>query len=415
LADHVGGEAVQMGRRWATTAAGDVLSIWARNVSPAGQAAAPADTTGTVVFGAGEPDPATLPIEGLVAAARRALQKDGVGSLRYGGAQGDVLMRAWLADRLNAQEGAGVGPQNFFLTNGSGQAIQMVITAFVDPGDTVLTESPSYPAAMRVMRAYGGTVAGVEMDSEGVCTDALEETIRRLQAEGRAPRLFYTLPTFHNPAGVTTSLSRREVVAELCDRHSILIMEDDAYGEIRVDGQRLPSYYKLTGGQGALRLSTVSKMLAPGLRIGWVTARTDFIDALVQLRFDGGLSPFLIRTVAEFCASGDEDAHLGRMIPVYREKRDRMISSLSERCARHVSWVQPDGGFFLWIKLADHVDSAALTRAMAAECVAARPGTQFFPDGDGRGYLRLCYSTTSVAEIEEGIQRLGRALDKSAG
>jgi 2-aminoadipate transaminase len=154
-------------------------------------------------------------------------------------------------------------------------------------------------------------------------------------------------------------------------------------------------------------------MRAPGLRIGWVTARKDIIEVLVGLRMDGGLSPFLLRTVAEFFTSGQEDAHLEKMIPIYREKRDRMIAALSERCARHTSWEQPDGGFFLWLRLADLIDPERLKTAMLEEKVSALPGTQFSPDGGHANYLRLCFSTVSVSEIEEGIQRLGRALDKS--
>src|SRR5262249_27316889 len=154
---------------------------------------------------------------------------------------------------------------------------------------------------------------------------------------------FYTMPTLHNPTGITTSVARREAVVDICDRHGILIAEDDAYGEVRVEGRRPPSYYKVAGGEGALRLSTVSKMVATGLRVGWVTGRKDLIDSLVKLRMDGGLSPFLIRTVAEFCTSGDEDRHLEKMIPVYREKRDRMVAALNERCARYVSWDTPEG------------------------------------------------------------------------
>jgi 2-aminoadipate transaminase len=412
LADGVSGEAVQTGRRWATTSVEDVLSLWAKSVPPQGGGWASEDPK-VIVFGAGEPDPETLPWEGLANAARTVLQSDSWGALKYGGTQGEETLRRWLADRLNRQENAGVTAENFFLTNGSGQAIQMVIAAFSDPGDPMLVESPTYPAAMRVMRANHARPVGVEMDPEGVVPQALEETIQRLAAAGRAPRLFYTMPTFHNPAGYTTTLARREAVVEICDRHGVLLMEDDAYGEIRVDGERLPSYYKLTDGYGALRLSTVSKMLAPGLRIGWVTARKDIIDVLVGLRMDGGLSPFLLRTVAEFFTSGQEDAHLEKMVPVYREKRDRMISALTERCGRHTSWEQPDGGFFLWVKLARHIDPERLKSAMGEENVSARPGTQFSPDGSHGNYLRLCFSTVTVPEIEEGIQRLGRALDKS--
>jgi DNA-binding transcriptional MocR family regulator len=402
-------------RRWASIQVDDLLSGWAKGaIAHAGDPGGAGDPADTIVFGGGIPDPPTLPREELLAAARRVLEKDGPGALRYGGNQGDLLMRAWLAERLNDQEGAGVGPEHFVLTNGSGQAIQMCVTAFADAGDTILVERPSYSGALRAFRAYGLRMAAIEMDGEGVRLNALAQTLDRLFAEGRTPRFFYTMPTFHNPTGLTTSLPRREAVAGLLDRYGVLIVEDDAYGEIRCEGAPIPSYFRLTGGDGALRLSTVSKMLATGLRVGWITGRQDMIDALTRLRFDGGLSPFLLRTVAEFCASGDQDRHLAKMIPIYREKRDRMVTALAERCGQRVTWTTPEGGYFLWLKLADGIDPAALAAAMAAERVVARPGVQFFPDSDDHAYIRLCFSNPSPAEIDEGIRRLGRALDRCA-
>ncbi len=406
-------DSVQAGRRWADTAVKEVLSGWARGFSGSSDAGRP-DPENTIVFGGGNPDPATLPREALLAAARRVLEQDGPGALRYGPAQGDLMMREWLARRLNQQEDAGVGPQHFFLTNGSGQGIQMVIQAFIDPGDVALVERPSYSGTMRAMRAYGADMVGVEMDEEGVRVDALDATVCRLAAGGRTPKLFYTMPTLHNPTGITTSLARREAVVDLCDRYRILIVEDDAYGEIRLEGDRPLSYYRLARGEGALRISTVSKMLATGLRVGWVTGREDFITTLTNHRLDGGLSPFMVRTVAQFCASGDQDRHLETVIPVYREKRDRMLSALSERCSRYATWTQPEGGFFLWLKLAGNVDAEKLVEAMSAEGVQARPGTAFFPDPEPQSYLRLCFSTAPPDAIDEGIKRLGRALEHCA-
>ena len=414
MTDHGRGDGVGVERRWAGTAVNDVISAWGLNITAYSEAVARPDQPDTIVFGGGIPDLATLPAEGLIAATRRVLENDCAGALRYGFGAGDTVMRSWLAERLNAQEDAGVAAENFLLTNGSSAAIQMVSAAFLNPGDVALVERPTYPGGMRTLRAYGAELAGVDMDGEGVLVDALDETVTRLAREGRTPKLFYTMPTLHNPTGITTTLPRREAVVDICDRHRILIVEDDAYGEIRVEGERLPSYYKVADGEGALRLSTVSKMLAPGLRIGWITARQDFAEALTRLRFDGGMSPFLTRVVAEFCLSGDEDAHLEKMIPVYRDKRDRMLTALDERCSKHATWTHPDGGFFIWMKVSDEIDPARLTEAMASERVSARPGTQFFPDPDPHHYLRLCFSTAPVPEIEEGIRRLGRALDQGA-
>jgi 2-aminoadipate transaminase len=400
-------------RRWTTIAVDDLLTDWARSAGGLISDFSRVYPPDTIVFGAGIPDPDTLPWQELAAAARRVLEQDAPGALRYGGLQGDVVLRQWIADRLNQQEDAGVGPDNFLLTNGSGQGIQMIASAFVQPGTVVLVERPSYSAAMRTFRAFGGQLTDVAMDTDGVLPEALEQKIDRLVAEGRAPRLFYTMPTLQNPTGITTSVPRREAVVALCDRHGILIIEDDAYGEIRIDGVRPPSYYKVGGGQGVLRLSTFSKMAAAGLRIGWVTGRPDFISALTRLRYDSGLSPFLIRTVAEFCYSGDQDRHLAKMIPVYREKRDRLVAALTERCAQHGTWVVPEGGFFLWMTLADHIDPDKLTEALEAEKVVVQRDTNFFAEPSEANHLRLCFSFLSVAAIEEGVQRLGRALDRS--
>ncbi|MGH2598642.1 MAG: PLP-dependent aminotransferase family protein [Dehalococcoidia bacterium] len=400
-------------RRWTSTAVDDLLTDWARNAGGFASDFSRVYPADAVVFGAGIPDPDTLPWEQLAAAARRVLEQDAPGALRYGGLQGDVVLRQWIADRLNQQEDAGVGPDNFLLTNGSGQAIQMISSAFIQPGTAVLVERPSYSAAMRTFRSFGGRLTDVAMDHEGVLPEALEQAIDRLVAEGRAPRLFYTMPTLQNPTGTTTSVPRRESVVEICDRHGILIVEDDAYGEIRVEGSRPPSYYKVAGGQGVLRLSTFSKMAAAGLRIGWMTGRPDFVSALTRLRYDSGLSPFLIRTVAEFCSSGDQDRHLATMIPIYREKRDRLAAALTERCAQHGTWTVPEGGFFLWMTLADQIDPDTLTEALEAEKVVVQRDTNFFAEPSERNHLRLCFSFLNAASIEEGVQRLGRALDRS--
>jgi 2-aminoadipate transaminase len=405
---------VETERRWASMAVDDLLTDWATNAGGFASDFSRVYPSDAIVFGAGIPDPDTLPWEQLAAAARRVLEQDAPGALRYGGLQGDVVLREWIAGRLNQQEDAGVGPDNFLLTNGSGQAIQMISSAFIQPGTSILVERPTYSAAMRTFRAFGGQLTDVVMDGEGVLPEALEQAIDRLVAEGRPPRLFYTMPTLQNPTGITTSVPRREAVVEICDRHGILIVEDDAYGEIRVEGDRPPSYFKVGGGQGVLRLSTFSKMAAAGLRIGWVTGRPDFIVALTRLRYDSGLSPFLIRTVAEFCTSGDQDRHLATMIPIYRQKRDRLVAALSERCAQHGSWSVPEGGFFLWMTLADHIDPDKLTQTLEDEKVVVQRDTNFFAEPSERNHLRLCFSFLHVDAIEEGVQRLGRALDRSA-
>jgi 2-aminoadipate transaminase len=413
MSDNLRSGTVGTNRQWETTAVDAILSSWAKNFTESFEGLEPPDPPGMIVFGAGYPDVTLLPLDALIAAAQRAMEAERSRALRYDDTSGDLLVRAWLADRLNAQESAGVGQENFFLTNGSNQAIYLASAVFLDPGDVALVERPTYQGAISMLRGCGAELVGVNMDDEGLDVTAFADTVRSLAELGRSPKLFYTMASMHNPTGLTTPVSRREAVVEICDRHRILIVEDDAYGEIRMEGKRPPSYYTLTGGQGALRISTVSKMLANALRVGWVTAREDVIEALRRLPLESSMSAFVTRMVAEFFLSGDEESHLKRVIPLYREKRDCMLAALDEHCAQHATWTRPEGGFFLWMRLRESIEPDRLAEAMAAECVAARTGHQFFLDLEPNNYLRLSFSELSVEEIEEGIRRLGRALDRS--
>jgi 2-aminoadipate transaminase len=401
------------GRRWEGTAAGDIVSGWAKGLTAAYGGRELHDAEDFIVFGSGYPDLPTQPLDGLAAAARAALEKDGSIALQYDDKRGDLLLRTWLAERFQGQEGIHVGPENFFLTCGSNQAIQLIPAVFLNPGDGALVERPTYGGALDVLRSSGAALAEVEMDAEGALPASLELAIQRLTAAGKPPKLFFTQPTVQNPTGLTAPAARREAIAAICDRHRVLIMEDDAYGEIRVEGTRPPSYYTLTGGHGVLRLSTISKMLATGLRVGWVTGRTDMIRVLNALPAESNLSPLITRLVAEFCMSGGQDAHLRRVIPLYRERRDRMLRALEEHCAPYASWTRPEGGFFVWLTLAAGVDGVRLSAAMRREKVEARRGGLYYLNPEDGLHLRLSYAMLDVPEIEEGIRRLGRALAAS--
>jgi 2-aminoadipate transaminase len=398
------------GRGWAATAAGDIVSAWTRELMAAYGGRELHDASDSIVFGAGYPDLPSQPLAGLAAAARAALENDGSLALQYDDKRGSLLLRTWLAERLQAQEGTAAGPENFFLTCGSNQAIQLVPAVFLNPGDGALVERPTYGGALDVLRSCGARLAEVEMDAAGAVPGSLALAIERLAAAGHPPKLFYTQPTMHNPTGLTAPPARREAIAALCDRHRVLILEDDAYGEIRVEGTRPPSYFTLTGGHGVLRLSTISKMLATGLRVGWVTGRPDMIAVLTALPAEGNISPLITRLVAEFCVSGEEDAHLRRVIPLYRERRDRMLLALEAHCAPYATWTRPEGGFFVWLTLAPDIDAVRLSVAMRREKVDARRGAPYYLGAEDGLHLRLSYSMLSVPQIEEGVRRLGRAL-----
>jgi 2-aminoadipate transaminase len=238
----------------------------------------------------------------------------------------------------------------------------------------------------------------VATDGEGPVPQSLDETVRRLRAAGRVVKALYTIPAFHNPTGVTIPLTRREAIAEVLDEHGVLIVEDDAYGDLRFEGETVPSFLAITGGHGALRLGSYSKILATGLRVGYVAGRQDFVDYVTRIRYDLGLSPWLQRIVYEYAADGELERHIQEIIPVYRAKRDRMLAALDERCARLATWSKPEGGFYLWLKLADDIEGTRVPGTLVSEGLIAFQVANFYADRSGTQNVRLCYSTASLDE-----------------
>jgi 2-aminoadipate transaminase len=381
----------------------------------AGAAAAPPPIPPIALTG-GVPDPESLPFDDLAEAARVVLEREGRPALQYGGPQGFLGLREWLAERVGQADGLSLGPENLTITNGSAGALANICETFLDPGDVVMVEAPSYPGAMRTIRAQGARVEGVPVDAEGLRPEALAETVEALSRRGARPKLLYTIPNFHNPTGATLSLERRRAVLEIARRHRLLIVEDDAYGEIRFEGERVPSFFALSGGDGVLRVGTFSKTLATGLRVGWVAAAQEAADFLVRMRFDMGTSPWIQRLVAEYVSRGLLDRHLPQVLDIYRRKRDAMVAALAEHCAPYASWRLPSGGFFLWLEMDRRVQPSAiggLREAAVEEGVAYVSGDTFFVNRSGNQFIRLAYSFVAEQEIEEAIRRLGRALKRA--
>jgi 2-aminoadipate transaminase len=367
-----------------------------------------------IILTGGIPDPDTLPIEELIDTSNRVLRREGPEALRYGGHQGHTALRDWLAQHYSAQEGLSLAADNFTITNGISGALINVCETFLDEGDVGLVEAPTFPGGAGTIHNCLSDVVGVPVDQDGLIPEALEETIELLEREGRRVKLLYTIPNFQNPTGSTMTLERRRAVVEICQRHGVLIAEDDAYGDIRFEGERLPSLFALAEGRGAVFMGTFSKTMATGLRVGWVLADQLVIDALLRTRFDLGVSPWVQRTILEFCAEGLWDRHVAKMIDVYRRKRDVMVSALAERCGRYATWNQPEGGFFLWLTLGETVDPAALADAARRHGVMYVGGAAFFLDGSGKHSARLAFSHVRDDEIPEAILRLGRALEEAA-
>ncbi len=381
-------------------------------------------------FTGGIPDPISLPIDDLVTASEQVLREKGSSALQYGGAQGFVGLREWLAGHWTKIEHMPMTAANYTLTNGSAHALENVCETFLNAGEIVIVEAPSFPGSIRAIRSLGPKVESVPVDDDGLMIEALEELVERLDRAGERAKILYTIPNYHNPTGSTLSIERRHRLLDICERHDILIVEDDAYGEIGFEHEVPPSLYSMSQGRGVIKIGTFSKILATGLRVGWCQASAPVTDALTATRFDMGISPFVIRTIARYAQDGRLDDHITDIRRLYEHKRDVMLNELRERCSGLVTWNEPRGGFFLWLKLSPKVDPLAMLQNSREEGVAFVGGRNFFADLTVRDApsarlassngasaaidrVRLAYSFTAEEQIPEGIRRFARALEKS--
>lgn len=395
---------------WAAAALDTLLSHRSRTI-PASSWTAP-DQPDAISLVAGIPDPDTLPMDELLAATRAVLAREGKQALEYGGSYGYAGLRELIAQRVDLQPGLGFAADNVMLTGGGAQALQIILDTFIDPGDTVIIETPVWGGMIRHLRAYQAQIEEVPLDEHGIRVDLLAELLDRLVAEGRRPKLIYTIPTFQNPMGITSTLERRVQLLEIAARHRVLILEDDAYGALRFAGDPIPSLLTLSGGDGVIRCGTFSKTIATGLRVGWIQAAQEVVDACARMRFDNGTSPFTSRIIAAYIEAGHYEPHVARMCAVYRSKCEAMLSALAERCARFASWTHPEGGFFVWLTLPEGVDARRLAAAAGAEGVQVVPGPSFYARGGGERHLRLAYSYVSEAALVEGVSRLARVIER---
>jgi 2-aminoadipate transaminase len=346
----------------------------------------------------------------LLEALRQVLESEKDAALRYGGYAGFDGLRGALAGISTRDDELSQGPENFVLTNGAAGAIDLISSTFVNPGDVVVAEAPTFSGTLRTFRGHRARLMTVPVDGSGLMVDALAELASRQAAAGDPIKAVYTIPDFHNPTGTYLSLSRREQLLELAARYRFLIVEDDAYAAINFGNRSLPSLYALAGGHGVLRAGSFSKTIATGLRVGWVQGRADFVDACAQMRFDMGASPLLHRMLARFVLSGGFDAHVHSMQELYGTKCDALTRSLVEWCEPYARFQRPDGGFFLWLECLGGVDAGVIARAAAEDGVLLVPGTHFYHESAGAeagaSFLRLAFSTASPKALGEAGKRL---------
>ncbi len=380
--------------------------------APAGQQVA---RPGFVELAFGEPDPALFPYDDLKAAAQAALG-GGDAALVYGSNEGPPELRRLLAERIAATEGRRPGDDELAITGGVSQALDQAVSLFTEPGDTVLVELPTYSLALGVLRDHPVRLEGVPFDGDGLDVEALG---RRL-ADGQAPppRLLYTIPTHHNPTGVSLAADRRRRLVELAAAHDLLIVEDDVYRELGYGEPSPASLWSLAAPGAVLRLGSFSKSLAPGLRVGWVTGATDHVARFTGsglLESGGCVSQFAAEVVARYLAAGHYEGQVARLRAAYAARRDAFVAALRQSLPRGCDLVAPRGGFFVWVMLPEGLTASALLPAAEARRVSFVPEARCRVDG-ADGALRLCFTWYDEPTLAEGAARLGAAVaDALAG
>jgi 2-aminoadipate transaminase len=299
------------------------------------------------------------------------------------------------------------------VTTGGQQVIDLVTKTLIDPGDVVICEAPTYPGAVPTFCSYEADVIQIEMDSDGMRVDLLEETLERLDKERRRPKFIYTVPTFQHPAGVTLSAPRRSRLVEIARERELLVLEDNPYGLLRYEGEPLPPLYALDGGEYVIYLGTFSKILSPGIRLGWVTAPGPVLSKikLGKQAADLCTSSLTQQLVDVYFQEGNWRRYVQDLCGVYRQRRDAMLDALAEFFPREAEWTQPSGGLFIWATLPEFIDTGdLLAKALREERVAFVPGSAAYVDGRGGSSMRLNFSGSTEDEIREGIRRIGAVV-----
>ncbi|MFE9622571.1 PLP-dependent aminotransferase family protein [Streptomyces sp. NPDC006527] len=358
-------------------------------------------------FAGGLPAPELFDREGVAAAFRHVLEETPGRALQYATTEGEPALRELLA-RRTAARGLPTDADDLLVTTGSQQALSLLATALLDPGDTVLVEDPCYLAALQVFGLAGARVVAVPGDADGPDPEALADLVVR-----ERPKLLYTVPTFQNPTGRTLPAERRAALASVAARHGLWIVEDDPYGELRYEGERVPWIAAHPdAGDRTVLLGSFSKVMAPGLRLGWLRAPAELRRACAVAKQAADLHTPTVNQLAaaRYLAVSDLDAHVARVAAVYRERRDAMLAGLPRALPEGSVWNRPEGGMFLWARLPETYDTGALLPRVVQEDVAYVPGAPFHAGPPDRSTLRLCFVTQTPEEIGEGLRRLGRGL-----
>lgn len=378
------------------------------------------DTMGSAVYGDwraiqdadavplafGFPYPESLPNEEFVSAAGSLLSAEADCALQYGGGEYADGLSDLIVDRAR-DRGIDCTAEMVHLTNGATEAIDTVCRTFLEPGDEVVVEAPTFMGALGIFRNHGATVTGIEMDEEGLDVDALADELAARSERGAAsPKLVYTIPDFQNPTGVTMATDRRERLLDLAERYDFVVLEDDPYGRLRYDGSERPPLKALDVADRAIRVNTFSKTIAPGVRTGWIIADETTVAQCDRINA-GGDPSFTRGLIGRYCTDGRLERAVAQLCEGYERRRDRMLASLETHMPPSVTWSEPHGGFFVWIEFPEAVDTEAMLPDAVDAGVTYLPGSFCYPnDADGDRYARVSFSHATPASIDDGIETL---------
>ena len=364
---------------------------------------------GIISFGGGFPDPEIFPIDQLRAVFDDVLLRDGKAALQYATTEGLPALRQKIITRMQ-REGLQLNLDNVFLVQGAQQGLDLAAKMFIDPGDTVITENPTFMGALIAFNPYEPRYVGIPMDAEGLITDSLEDALKT----NPKVKFIYTVPDFQNPTGITMSLARRRRLMALANEYDVVIIEDSPYRDIRFEGESIPSIKSLDTQGRVIQLGSFSKILSPGMRLGWVIAEAELAEKLCLLKTaaDTQNSTMNMYAADRFMDMYDIEAHIASIRKVYKKKKDLMLDAIDEFFPAQVSATNPQGGLFTWLTLPAHIDAAALMRdrVLPEAKVAYVPGAAFFPAQAEQNHCRMNYSCMPEEKIVDGIHKLGDIL-----
>lgn len=367
-----------------------------------------------ISFAGGLPAPETFPVKELEEISCQLLREKGATALQYGPTEGEAALREELAKWLS-HEKASIKPENILITTGSQQGLDIVSKIFLDPNDIVVLELPTYIGGLQTFASYRARMMGVSQDEHGMRIDLLEKLFAKLARKNKKPKFIYVVPDFQNPSGVTMSLERRKAILELAYKYEVPLVEDSPYRDLRFAGQAVPAIYSLDKENQVIVLGTFSKLLCPGLRLGWIIAPVEWMDRMIVAKQGMDLcSPSYTQLiVAEFLRRGLLTGQIDRIRKLYAKKRKVMLAALNKYMPKGVKWTEPEGGLFLWVKLPKRMSATELFPKAVENKVAYVIGSAFHCDGKGHNTMRINFSYPSEQQIEEGIKRLANMIQEN--